>query len=649
MGLFCGFNDNYFYDSKSDPMWILSVSLLSLALTITTVTTVMAWLVSIVLTPTWRLWRAISALSALSAMIQVPVFLMFETKPCSDYKQDLTCTMSIGSFLLIASLACSVLVTLITQCLDPPDWTDGLDNWRVDKRETSVSSNSSQEETSGRRSRTLSPKRSRKSSSARDSIFRDIEEGADRNAVGNADSESPRWDQIEERNFPSHSIERRSAVEENVAFDEAADEAKALANNNTPTSQADKNAAYVRYAKQDPKERSDEISKRDSTSDLDKVKKALFSRSVPSVKSGTSEGREEVTTTNQRTAASAVDEDKKNRHKKKLAQSKGYALMDDDDIESSFPISPPPVGEITFQKMDPEDMGTSYRAANHHDDAFLLDDWDPVHYFDGPITLPTAATARYATLILTQENEESKQSSSFDEHGYVRDASLRPVDDDDIVARVMQNRSMRTRRRKKRKTKMRSSVGSIASSPSLLDTTIQEETPADLKESDAEEHAFDPYTDISLVRTHSAPNVREIGRVGALHSDGVTSYHIIDHEIRGADGMMLQLKHPSLAVDSGPGHKVPIFKEERVMRQGIHAAPSSELTEDSRSFASAPSHVVREARIQRLQQMNQQRDKVQTEDSSVDSDSNLLDSLDLQLVQVLRPDGVEYGPEEGSL
>lgn len=116
-------------------MWITGRVFAILSLSCGSLTTLLSWLISTVLPPTDVNWKVTSILSAVTAVLQVPVFLLFESDPCSDYGSNHECTVSAGCYLLICSTVCWVSVTVLTQCVDPPLWAVELDAWRTNKGE----------------------------------------------------------------------------------------------------------------------------------------------------------------------------------------------------------------------------------------------------------------------------------------------------------------------------------------------------------------------------------------------------------------------------------------------------------------------------------------------------------------------------------
>jgi hypothetical protein len=127
IGVLC---DNGFYAREGDGMWELSRIFLIVGLILGSLTTALAWAVTTFLPPTPVNWKIISMLSSLTAVLQVPIFLLLEAEPCTKFKIRQECTLSIGSYFLIASTVFWVAVTLSTQCMDPPLWAIELAAWK---------------------------------------------------------------------------------------------------------------------------------------------------------------------------------------------------------------------------------------------------------------------------------------------------------------------------------------------------------------------------------------------------------------------------------------------------------------------------------------------------------------------------------------
>mmetsp|Transcript_23276 Transcript_23276/g.32609 ORF Transcript_23276/g.32609 Transcript_23276/m.32609 type:complete len:1003 (+) Transcript_23276:322-3330(+) len=121
------------YEIEGDSFWELSRIFLIISLCLGSMSSLIAWLLATFVAPTSSRWKSMSILSALTAVLQVPIFLVFEARPCSSFAGNQSCKISNGVFMLIISTVFWVVVTLLTQILDPPAWSTELDAWRVQK------------------------------------------------------------------------------------------------------------------------------------------------------------------------------------------------------------------------------------------------------------------------------------------------------------------------------------------------------------------------------------------------------------------------------------------------------------------------------------------------------------------------------------
>lgn len=128
-GIFC---EEDFYDGR-DQMWELSRVFFFVTVSLGGCATILAWALAIVLPPTAQNWRWLSLLSAGTAVLAVPMFLIFSAQACADLIQVQTCSLSAGSYYLICSIILWVIVTLFTQCLDPPTWGEERASWQIAK------------------------------------------------------------------------------------------------------------------------------------------------------------------------------------------------------------------------------------------------------------------------------------------------------------------------------------------------------------------------------------------------------------------------------------------------------------------------------------------------------------------------------------
>lgn len=129
--------DTPFY-TEGDRLWNMSQIFLYVGLGLGGLTTLLAWTLCVFVPPSNFVWRSISILAACAAVVEVPIFLLFESLPCKMDISRQTCSVSIGAYFNIASIALFVVMTLWTQCLRPPDWTKETDAWRNTDRDFKI-------------------------------------------------------------------------------------------------------------------------------------------------------------------------------------------------------------------------------------------------------------------------------------------------------------------------------------------------------------------------------------------------------------------------------------------------------------------------------------------------------------------------------
>jgi hypothetical protein len=132
-GILC---ESDYFDSDGDTMWLVSKAFLSLSLAMGSFTTASAWILTYAIPPTDRTWKALSIMSAITAVFTIPIFLIFESEPCTIDMTRQQCSLSFGSYILIAGTLSAIAVTILTQCIDAPQWGIELDAWKVCKRST---------------------------------------------------------------------------------------------------------------------------------------------------------------------------------------------------------------------------------------------------------------------------------------------------------------------------------------------------------------------------------------------------------------------------------------------------------------------------------------------------------------------------------
>ncbi|CAJ1969396.1 unnamed protein product [Cylindrotheca closterium] len=109
-----------FFSTEDDSLWGLSQIFFYVSIVLGAVTTMGAIAVaSKKVEPTTTMWRNLSIGSAVTALCAIPVFLIFEATPCTEFQFQQTCIFSTGSHLQIISTLCWVVGVAITQCLEP--------------------------------------------------------------------------------------------------------------------------------------------------------------------------------------------------------------------------------------------------------------------------------------------------------------------------------------------------------------------------------------------------------------------------------------------------------------------------------------------------------------------------------------------------
>jgi len=132
LGVTC--DDSPFYEDV-DRFWNLSRIFLYVSVGFGGLTGLIAWALSTFVPPTKCNWRFLSILAAITAVMQVPIFLLFESEPCNMDINRQTCSVGLGSYFNIASVSIWVVMTLWMQFLNPPKWNEeGEQNWKTSDR-----------------------------------------------------------------------------------------------------------------------------------------------------------------------------------------------------------------------------------------------------------------------------------------------------------------------------------------------------------------------------------------------------------------------------------------------------------------------------------------------------------------------------------
>jgi hypothetical protein len=131
LGVYCT-ADDVLFDVGSDNMWGISRIFFIVSVVVGSITAALAWLVTFFLPPTPKVWRGISVMSAFTAVSGVPVFLLFESEPCTQFTFQQECTFSTGSYIQIASVIAWIVGVIVTQYVEPPEWGNEKACWRID-------------------------------------------------------------------------------------------------------------------------------------------------------------------------------------------------------------------------------------------------------------------------------------------------------------------------------------------------------------------------------------------------------------------------------------------------------------------------------------------------------------------------------------
>lgn len=744
IGLFC---EGDFYDLEDDVMWGLSRIFLFVALGIAGIAVIIAWSISTFALPTRRKWKLISVASALSAVVQVPVFLVFEAEPCKDYPMQQKCELSTGCYLLMGSIICSVFVTILTVCLDPPEWVGDLDTWRIPKGRTADTSDDGGSivhspcppseassyfgqlrHSSHQRNRPKDPLSSSpnpgsvqggvgsirvvkdlglRASEANDTqslplftMLPSRAETATARSISTFANYGARPDDESAFGASSH-ITGDDSFLGNAAANERGD-LEMAAPDNTVAATATVATIYS-SAKSSVGEVSDVDLNTLASARLRLDPRLQLDQGPPA--DAPAEIPKEIPKVPPKTAAIFGFAARRRRTR----VSNGYAFLDDDDTDSAPMMSPPLEVTVSIAKHGEDNDFAAIHSA-HEDDQDLLDDWNALHnYLPAPVRENVARDPD--PLVLSSDDDDSDISDpEKDDEDYLKSGSIKDPVDNRARALLQSDPGHKSPRSASKVRRRLRSTNSVSSGTSLLDLTIEEETAVDLLkefESDADERK-DAREPVKLVRQRSAPNLAAFNSKSAnrekvcedLHMDGLNSYHGVETwrskgpmrpsvekpkphatdsnrigrsrsltPLRGIRRLVSRSPSPRRAGESASlktPRRVPLWKEEREIRGGIHAEDtfSGDSSDDNQSHSSSPSLLSRArlARIKRLQRASPTPDALDTTPtrrtrapvdrglvSPDDTGSMLLDTLDLQLAKGQRPDGAEYGPDEVSL
>eukprot|EP00980_Cylindrotheca_fusiformis_P019779 scaffold6929_cov99-Cylindrotheca_fusiformis.AAC.6 len=130
IGLTC---NSLLLDSGLDEMISLSQNFFYLSAGVGGATTLVAWILSICIPPTRLTWLSMAIMGSVTAVLQVPLFLLFESKPCTIDANSQSCFFSMGAYFNAASIIFWVFMTLWAQCISPPNWEMGASEKRRER------------------------------------------------------------------------------------------------------------------------------------------------------------------------------------------------------------------------------------------------------------------------------------------------------------------------------------------------------------------------------------------------------------------------------------------------------------------------------------------------------------------------------------
>jgi hypothetical protein len=559
-----------FYDLSTDPMWKLSRAFLSIAMAVGAISTALAWLMNVYLPPTQLLWKIVSFSAAFNAVMSVPVYLMLESYPCVAYPTQQTCTIGIGSYLLVASIALWIAVVVVTQFCDPPGWADQLEAWRIqahsDKegggdttlplshRTVFPDPTESMEETAAtdesiRRSQRLVShflahlgKENEQREAAKPSVY-DIEQGHNRRAID-------QWPLLLGINsLPSDSLLDTAPVV-------PTDPTKVL-----PPSNDFVILGTVQQQKKASEEEDDDGSySKTCLAGLTSWSKHQEVQIIPDVEdkclyynntvtsANTNSNSNVASSNNNNTASLAMARFPFRRKRERYTrlndsnEEEEVVFSDDEDEETGPAIesgdyldAPFPLQEVTIDHTRDNDAEEDYdiklMSSTDEYEQDLLDDWHTLHP-NQPMPLLQIPSEDDGTdsvdeMVMREIREEFLLESgmgtdfSIDDHNnnynnYANNNSSNNKEEKETIDSKRQRVNYGVRRRLRNR---RAPSGSVCSSPSLLETTIEEETPADLVDSETEsardaDASFSHYDDASeqcepplIPRSTSAPNL----------------------------------------------------------------------------------------------------------------------------------------------
>lgn len=693
---FDAFCDGHLMNIHDDFMWMLVKIFHIAAIALAAAAAFLAMMVHFV-SPKLRLlfWQFLSVSSALCALMSVPVFLLFETEPCNDFPEQQSCSFGLASYIHVGAIVFAVVSTICTQCFDPPKKTSNRGQSK--RNNSSYSPDSNKKPNSGRY---WLPLQSEKEEISDSSVNLDddiLEKGAvvttstededeeddraqsDAGVIGITESQEQSvrllpqnlsyenfgggQDKLEQETVgvdlrgPAvvyESLEREAPTLESPSL-APTDEISLPTQRGSPKVDLTKLPSLVDDDEEQEKggasdEGADDLGSLEPTvvvvsgaeSVLDSVDSPPECRPDDPIKDKNIKGNDQVELHD--SPPSTQKRKVLPLHLSKLIgprRRNGYRLMDDTELESSLPMSPP-LEIITMNminsSLDFDDFEDLYENEHKGLDEQLHQP-QLVESKNGDDALPDDDALDPELLWNDDDDFVGLVSSTHNQDFEVCDVDS-PMD---AGSPALARPSCSLKRRRNR----RWNAGmSLASANSLLSYTIAEETASDLVETDDDntQNAFDPYGTASLVdpipltKSRSAPNLSRFDKpfkkdgwvVDDLHLTGVNDYKKKAQVFSSAESSSLVsarrstggLKKAAAPKGFEPGSssslpdllrsggkRLSTFRDEKLLREGIHATTSnisdtSSIDDGLKSLTakqSKPSRSARDARIRRLQ------------------------------------------------
>ncbi|KAL7483792.1 hypothetical protein ACHAW6_009434 [Cyclotella cf. meneghiniana] len=128
VGIFCP-TSLVTQDGQNNNRVVLSKAFLATSLILGAFLLSLTCAISTILPNNKRLWNIISFTSGFSFLCQLPVFFILDSSPCNLV--DFKCSLAGGSFGLFCSMICYLVLALITQGNEAPDWKEEYELWRL--------------------------------------------------------------------------------------------------------------------------------------------------------------------------------------------------------------------------------------------------------------------------------------------------------------------------------------------------------------------------------------------------------------------------------------------------------------------------------------------------------------------------------------